>query len=389
MSKQPVLFISPQPFFEWRGSSIRVKFNVMALSELGYDVHLLTLPVGKDDPAITARVIRAWNLFGTRQISIGPSLLKLWFDLILLFQGTYLVTRYRYRVLHGTEEAGFLSYLLSFICRARCIYEKHSDSGSYRGGVLKRTILGVYNQVEKLTIRRADMVICTGPGLEQQAREIGPTAAIRNIPDIPSSIVEPSRQEIENVRSRLVTNEDQVLVTYVGSFAEYQGIDIIFDAIPEVISKTSRARFVIIGGNDDEIANYRNVLEQRNAASQVCFMGKIDPDLLPAYLAASDILLAPRKSGINSPLKILDYFKAGAAIVATDTIANQKLLNETNAALCPFDAGDFADNILSLVDDPNRRKRLGENAYSLYQSTHNYSVFKDQLEDAYQSELST
>jgi hypothetical protein len=162
MLKQPVLFISPQPFFEWRGSSIRVKFNVMALSELGYDVHLLTLPVGKDDPAITARVIRAWNLFGTRQISIGPSLLKLWFDLILLLQGTYLVTRYRYRVLHGTEEAGFLSYLLSFICRARCIYEKHSDSGSYGGGMFKRMMLSVYSQVEKLTIRRADMVICTG-----------------------------------------------------------------------------------------------------------------------------------------------------------------------------------------------------------------------------------
>jgi glycosyltransferase involved in cell wall biosynthesis len=180
-----------------------------------------------------------------------------------------------------------------------------------------------------------------------------------------------------------------VLVTYVGSFAEYQGIDIIFDAIPEVISKTGRTRFVIIGGNDEEIANYRKVLEQRDAVSQVCFMGKIDPDLLPAYLAASDILLAPRKSGINSPLKILDYFKAGAAIVATDTIANQKLLNESNAVLCPFDAGKFADAIVSLADDPGRRKQLGENAYSLYQSTHNFSVFKDQLNAAYQAVLST
>jgi glycosyltransferase involved in cell wall biosynthesis len=389
MSKQPVLFISPQPFFEWRGSSIRVKFNVMALSELGYDVHLLTLPVGKDDPAITARVIRAWNIFGTRQVSIGPSLLKLWFDLILLLQGTYLVTRYRYRVLHGTEEAGFLSYLLSFICRARCIYEKHSDSGSYGGGVVKRMILGVYNQVEKLTIRRADLVICTGPGLEQQARAIGPTTTIRNIPDIPSSIVEPSKEEVKNVRTRLVTDENQVLITYVGSFAEYQGIDIIFDAIPEVISRTSRARFVIIGGDDEEISNYQKDLEQRGAGSQVCFMGKIDPDILPAYLAASDILLAPRKSGINSPLKILDYFKAGAAIVATDTIANQKLLNDTNAVLCPFDSGKFADTIVSLVDDPGRRIRLGENAYSLFQSTHNFSVFKGQLDEAYQGVLST
>ena len=44
-----VLFVSPQPFFEWRGSPIRVKFNTMALDQLGYDVDLLTLPIGADD----------------------------------------------------------------------------------------------------------------------------------------------------------------------------------------------------------------------------------------------------------------------------------------------------------------------------------------------------
>jgi len=329
MNERRVLFISPQPFFEWRGSSIRVKFNVMALGELGYDVHLLTLPVGKDVPAITCKVIRAWNIFGTKQVSIGPSLLKLWFDFILSIQGTYLVLRYRYRILHGTEEAGFLCYLLSFICRAKCIYEKHSDSASYKQGFFKKLILGVYNQAERLTIKRADMVICTGPGLQRQAREIAPTAEIRRIPDIPSSIVEPDSREIANARSQMAHSDEQVLVTYVGSFAEYQGIDIIFDAIPEVVKNCEQARFIIIGGNDDEIAAYRNKLDQFNVAERVRFLGKIDPDALPAYLAASDILLAPRKSGINSPLKILDYFKAGAAIVATDTIANQKLLNET------------------------------------------------------------
>ena len=33
-----VLFISPQPFFQWRGSPIRVAFNLQALADEGYEV---------------------------------------------------------------------------------------------------------------------------------------------------------------------------------------------------------------------------------------------------------------------------------------------------------------------------------------------------------------
>ena len=48
MSKKRILFISPQPFFQWRGSPIRVKYNLQALSDLGYEVDLVTLPFGED-----------------------------------------------------------------------------------------------------------------------------------------------------------------------------------------------------------------------------------------------------------------------------------------------------------------------------------------------------
>jgi glycosyltransferase involved in cell wall biosynthesis len=357
----------------------------MALEKLGYELDFLTLPIGKDEPAIHSRVIRAWNLFGSDSIAIGPSLLKLWFDLILMIQAIGLVLRNRYDVLHGTEETGFLCYLLSFICRARCVYEKHSDSASYTGTGIKRLILGIYNGVEKLTIKRADMVICTGPGLEQQARESSPNGNIVCIPDIPSSLVEPTVEQIKDTRRLLENDEGQILATYVGSFAEYQGVDIIFEAIPAVIAKNPKIKFVIIGGNDAEITKYRKILDAKGAKNNVVFVGMINPDILPSYLAASDILLAPRKTGINSPLKILDYFKAGAAIVATDTVANQRLLNSKNSVLCEFSASAFAGAICKLGSDHAMRAALSSNANRLYKSTYNFEQFRNQLERAYQS----
>lgn len=392
-SQKKVLFISPQPFFEWRGSPIRVKFNLLALEKSGYQVDFLTLPIGADEPSVKSSVIRAWNPFKAKSISIGPSPLKLWFDLILLVQGVGLVLRNRYDILHGTEEAGFLCYLLSFICRAKCVYEKHSDSDSYQASGTKKLLLGAYTSVEKLTIKRADLVICTGPGLEEQARGFSSTQTIACIPDIPSSTVETTPEQARQKREFLLNHrpfdssdhDAVVLTTYVGSFAKYQGVDIIFQAIPMVVRKNPNIRFVIIGGNIDEIREHQTKLDEAGVGKSVLFLGKIAPDELPSYLSASDILLAPRKSGINSPLKILDYFKAGGAIVATNTVANQRLLNSENAELCDFDTDSFSQSILKLGEDAVRRVHIAENGHKLYQSTYNFTAFTEQLEQAYQT----
>ncbi len=108
-----ILLISPQPFFQWRGSPIRVRFVLKSLSESGHAVDLLTLPFGEDEQIANVRIIRAPNLFRARRIAIGPSPLKLGFDLILFCKAAALLRRRRYDLIHGIEEAGFIALLLA------------------------------------------------------------------------------------------------------------------------------------------------------------------------------------------------------------------------------------------------------------------------------------
>lgn len=377
-----VLFISPQPFFEWRGSSIRVRYDVTALVEGGFDVTLLTLPIGNDVPGLSVSVERAPRLPGIRKIAIGPSPTKLAFDVLLLAKGLLLAFRHRYQIIHGTEEAGFIAWLLARLAGGRCVFEKHSDPGSYRRGWFRNALLSVYQSVENFTARRADLVICTGEGLVAQVLQSGTEAPVEHISDLPSSQKDPVPDEVETVRRTLCDRSDDVLVTYVGSFALYQGIELLFDAVPLVLSATDRVRFVVIGGSDAEIAARRAALS--DMADRVSFVGFIDPEHLPAYLAASDIVLAPRKAGVNTPLKILDYFKSGTAIVATDTPANRLLLDSDTAVLSPYEKSAFAQHIISLAEDPERRRRLGRNGRDRYETTYTYEQFKKKLNDAYE-----
>ena len=69
-----ILFLDPQPFFQCRGSPIRVAADVRTLAADGYQVDLLAMPVGEavDLPA-SVRLLRVPNLFGIRSMAIGPS----------------------------------------------------------------------------------------------------------------------------------------------------------------------------------------------------------------------------------------------------------------------------------------------------------------------------
>jgi len=377
------LFVSSLPLFQWRGSPIRVGFDVRALSELGYSVDLLTLPIGDDVEIPGVKVIRIPNILRRKQVSIGPSLCKAVFDGVLFFYGLGLACRRRYAVVHGIEDTGILALCIARLTGARMVYEKHSDPGSYRKGLLRNVVMWAYAAVERFTVRRADAIIVTGPGLRRQAEAMSPRGPVHHIFDIPSSLADADEETRRAVRAKLVSREDQVLLLFVGSFAPYQGVDLLFEAIPEVMAKRPGVRFVIVGGTPEEIAERRRWLAESGNAEAVVFPGKVPPDELPNYLAAVDILMSPRLAGLNTPLKILDYFKAGKAIAATDVAANRLLLDDQTAVWAIPTPSDFAAALCKLVDDPELRRVLGSNGKRLVTERYNFVEFKKRLAACY------
>lgn len=378
-----ILLISPQPFFQWRGSPIRVGFNALALAQLGYSVDLLTLPLGERRELDGVKIIRVANPFRIRQIPIGPSLSKIVFDILILFKGLSLIRTENYEVIHGIEETGIIAVLLSWLADCKAVFEKHSDPFSYKKGFIKNILLKVYAAVEKVTVKGADAVICTGPGLVGQVERMNTAAHAFHIFDIPSSLVEPAPQQVERIRQELLQRQDEILVTFVGSFAVYQGVDLLIASIPEVVQRCPQARFIIIGGTEDEIGARKRLLGDQGVPGAVSFVGLVAPDILPAYLVASDILLSPRISGVNTPLKLLDYLKAGRAIVATDVEANRLILSDELAEFAAAEPAAMAAAITSLVRDAGKRESMGGKGRMLYESTYTFHNFKNKLRDCY------
>jgi glycosyltransferase involved in cell wall biosynthesis len=378
-----VLFISSKPSFSWRGPCIRAGHDLLALAQLGYAVDFLTVPIGATPSIPGVRTIRAPNLLRARNLPEGASLRKVVFDGLLLIMGLSLALRERYTVVHGLDDAGILAWIIGRFGRASVVFEKHADAVRSRRSAWHRLLGRVYGRAERFVLRRADIVIGAGPEILPAMQALGNGHRAFRIPDIPSALDEPPAQHVAECRSRLTRNLDDILVTYVGSFASFQGLDLLFGAMPLVCASDERVHFVIVGGTAGEIARQRHEGARRKLAQSVTFLGRVGPGELAAVLAASDILVAPRLSGVHAPMKVLDYLQSGTAIVAADSAANRDILTSEVAVLTAPYAENFATGILGLCRNPARRHELGRRGKERIARFHRFDQFKENLRIVY------
>jgi glycosyltransferase involved in cell wall biosynthesis len=380
--RAPVLLVAPQPFFEPRGAPIKVRFVAQALADLGFQVDLLTLPFGEDEQIHGVNIVRVPNVFGREGMPIGPSFWKAAFDVLVFAKALQLALRRRYAVVHCVEEAGIVGLPLRAMLGSRWVIDKHSDSASYQQRWLRNLVMALYARIEAWLIRRADAVV-TGPPLVDLVRSLAPGQHVHAVCEIPSSTSAVKPERVVELRQRLLHREGDLLLTYIGSFASYQGIELLFQCIPTVVASCPNARFLIIGGARAQIEHWTAWLAERGGADNVVFLRAIDPDEVPAYMSASDILLSPRLRGRNAPTKHLDYLKAKRAIVAIDTEANRFYLNESVCLYTGASSTAFAKGIIRLIQDESLRIRLGQEPREWIDRDYSYQALKAGLAECY------
>lgn len=358
-----ILVVTPQPFYEDRGTPIALRYLLRALTELGYAVDLLVFPIGREIEIPGVRYHRSGNPLRFRSIPIGFSWKKLFLDLLLWRKLRSLLRSERYVRVHAVEEAAFLAAIL---CRgggppitydmASSIPEQLLQYRLFRG----RAIQALLRRVERWTLKNVDQVICSG-GLEERIRALAP--ALDCQPWIfPAEFGATEPSAAASLRRRLCATDDEQIVLYAGSFSKYQGLDLLVDAIPAVLEAVPASRFVVIGAPDEDAAAAMLDSVPSPFRDRVHIVPRIAKESIPSYLYAADVLVSPRSHGHNLPLKIFDYLQSGRAIVATDIPAHRSVLDERVALLVEPTAAGLADGITTLLLEPALSKRLAASA---------------------------
>jgi glycosyltransferase involved in cell wall biosynthesis len=373
--------IAPEPFFEPRGTPFSEYHRIKALVELGHTVDLVTYPFGRDVSMAGLRIFRCLRPPFLRHVGIGPSLAKVPLDIALAFTVVRRIIAERsdqYDVVHSHEEGSFIGVCLAGMLGVPHLYDMHSSLPQQLSNFAysrSRLLRRCFSLMERFVIRRSRVVVVICPHLEETVRAIDPAVPAVLIENAPGSGDAPVEGSGARVRETLGLSTDVPVVLYTGTFEHYQGLDLLFAAARLVRHRRPDVRFVLAGGRPEQVDAARRDAEAAGVADTAIFAGQRPAEEIPAFLDAANVLVSPRSTGTNTPLKIYQYLRSGCPIVATRLLTHTQVLDDRVAFLTPPDAEGFAAGILQAIDDPARARVIGMQARQLAETKYSYETY--------------
>jgi N-acetyl-alpha-D-glucosaminyl L-malate synthase BshA len=222
------------------------------------------------------------------------------------------------------------------------------------------TILGrdpSYRDVIPFGLGKSDAVVCVSRWLERETREVfGYEGSIEVLPNfIDQERFRPSQDD--TVRRELGGGPDQALIVHMSNFRPLKRA---LDTV-EVFSRLqSRVpALLLLAGDGPDQSLVRDAAHRLGVADRVRFLGEIED--VESIMAASDVALFP--SGSESfGLAALEAMACAVPVVATQVggLPEVVLHGECGFLREVGDCVGMATDIDTLLDDPDRRRTMGQ-----------------------------
>jgi glycosyltransferase involved in cell wall biosynthesis len=386
-----ILMVAPQPFLESRGTPLSILGRLKALSELGHEVDLLTYSVGQNVSIPKVVIHRTPHIRFIRTVKVGPSLTKLFLDILLFIKAFRLLQKGRYDLLHSHEEASFFGILLARLFKVRHLYDMHSSLPQQLGNFQytnSRVLIRLFEWLEYQAIHASDAVITVCPALEEQVKKVNgyiPHVMIENV----ASGGDPGAVSEEEVEKFQVAHSlaGKRIILYAGTFEPYQGLDLLVASAEQVIHRYKDAVFLLIGGNPSQVHSYQTRVKELGLSPYFRFIGMRPPEEIPPAIRLAHILVSPRINGTNTPLKIYGYLQSGKPIVATNIYTHTQVLSADVAVLVEPNPEALARGILTVLENPCLAAKLGAQARQMFEDHYGFPTFLQKTAQALQMAL--
>jgi glycosyltransferase involved in cell wall biosynthesis len=373
-----ILMIAPEPFFEPRGTPFSEYHRIRALTSLGHTVDLVTYPFGRDVEMAGLRIFRCARPPFISHVKIGPSWAKVPLNLLLTVTALRRAWSGRYDAVHSHEEGGGIGVAIAAALRVPHLYDMHSSLPQQVANFNYHAMPGLTTALrwlERLMIAGSRVVIVICQDLESTVRRIRRDVPVVLIENAPGSGDPPLAGTGARIRTELGIDPAAPVALYTGTFESYQGLDLLFDAMTVVAKARPDARLVLVGGTPEQVAAARAAVAARSLQTCVVFTGQRPAEEIPAYLDAATVLVSPRSTGTNTPLKIYQYLRSGRPIVATNLRTHTQVLSDDTALLADPTPQAFARAMLDAFADPARANAVGARARQLAETRYSDEAY--------------
>jgi glycosyltransferase involved in cell wall biosynthesis len=193
-------------------------------------------------------------------------------------------------------------------------------------------------------------------------------------PSVPNRLLyngTPTRQvtaaEAHDARRELGAGDGEVLIGVFGRLQRWKGQDLFVEAAAEVARARPHTRFAVVGGSvfglePEFLEGLRDRADTLGLGDRLLFTGFRSD--VPRLMAACDVVCHTSRVPEPFGLVIVEAMALGRSVIATEGGGPSEIIasDEYGLLVPPGDSRALARSMLALVDDPDRRRALGENA---------------------------
>jgi glycosyltransferase involved in cell wall biosynthesis len=247
-----------------------------------------------------------------------------------------------------------------------------------------------FKRCEKFAAARCDLLVSVADAMTEQLVAAGVAPRDKFATVYSGMEVEPYLQSDdlrEATRRKLGFNARDVVVTKVARIFRLKGHDDFVQAAALVLEQHPQSRFLIVGDGvlSDQV---KEQIARLGLEPYFHFTGLVPPEVIPAMLAASDIVAhASLREGLARALP--QALLAGKPVVSYDVDGAREVVlpGETGYLVPPRDTNALARAIGQLVAEPTLRDNMGSTGRARFAKQFDHRQMTFQLRELYEQLL--
>ena len=375
-------------------NDVRVRREAHFLKDYGHEVSVIAI---KEDGHAFFEIVEAINVYRVPKIELfktgkhlpskksrfmrkslilikaicGYSFEYLYFTFACFFMSLLIRFKHKFDVIHTHNPPDTLFLVALFhkvLFGSKFIYDHHDlspdlflEKYSKKGKSIHKLLLFL----EKFSCKSADLVIATNESykkieIERCCVRAEDVYVVRYGPDLNEmKIAEP----IEFIQS-----EGKTVLCYLGEINIQDGVDYLLVSLARIIYEYNmRDILLLIIGDGDYMPKIKELANELEIDKYILFTGYIyDRDLLNKYLSTADIFAdAAPNSFLNESstfIKLMEYMVFGKPTICFTLKESMYSLKDAGAFVPANNTEEFAKSVIDLINDEDKRRKLGENA---------------------------